>query len=146
MIVIKNVHLIIMNKKIINQLKKQAKKASSFAYSPFSKVKVGCAVLTQNNKIFSGCNVENISFGGTICAERTAILKAVSEGFQEFSVLYLYTKEQWAPCGMCLQVISEFFKPDALIILGSDNKEDIYQLKDLLPRTTDLKTFKKLQN
>ena len=134
-----------MNKEIIKLLKEEAKKVSKRAYCPYSKIQVGASVLTEDNNIISGCNVENISFGATICAERSAILQAVSKGMTKFKCIYLYTKEQWAPCGMCLQVINEFFSPDDLIILGSDDKEDTYQLKDLLPKKTDIETFKKLQ-
>lgn len=129
----------------IKKLKDIAKDAASKAYSPYSNINVGAAILTDTDEIVSGCNVENISFGGTICAERVAITKAVSEGHRKFKALYLYTKEQWAPCGICLQVMAEFLEPDATVILGSDNQEDIYFLKDLLPRKTDLVTFKKLQ-
>lgn len=135
-----------MNKSIIKKLKLAAKKASAFAYSPYSKINVGAAVLTIDDKIFYGANVENMSFGGTICAERTALCKAVSEGHQKFKALYLYTKKQWTPCGICLQFMSEFLKPEDMVILGSDDKEDYYQFKDLMPRKTDLATFNKLKN
>lgn len=134
-----------ITKKQIANLKKEAKKTSKNAHSPYSNIQVGAALLSKNNEIITGCNVENISFGGTICAERTAIVKAISMGIKDFKALYLYTKEQWSPCGLCLQVISEFFSSDTLIILGSDDKETTLQLKDLLPKKIDIETFKKLQ-
>lgn len=132
---------------ILKKLKIAAKKASENAHSPYSKIKVGAAILTAEGKIYSGCNVENISFGGTICAERTAILKAVSEGDRKFTALYLYTKEQWSPCGLCLQVMSEFLSSSSIVILGSDkNPDEMVTLNQLMPRKIDLVTFKKLQN
>lgn len=135
-----------MNTKILTKLKSEAKKASSRAYCPYSKIHVGAAVLTESGKIFTGCNVENLSFGGTICAERVAILKAVSEGHTKFKALYLYTAEQWSPCGMCLQVMSEFLDGSVPVILGSEKANDsILTMGELLPKKADLKTFKKLQ-
>lgn len=134
-----------MTKKQLSALKKMAQKGASLAYSPYSKIKVGAAVLTKDGEIISGGNVENISYGGTICAEQVTLVKAVTEGHKEFQALYLYTKEQWTPCGICLQFMSEFLSPDTPVILGSDTKEDIVAFKDLMPRMVDMKTFKKLQ-
>ena len=114
------------------KLRKEAKKYRKRAHSPYSEIKVGAAV-AMGGKLFGGCNVENRSYGGTICAERTAILKAVSEKFINISALYLYTKELWSPCGLCLQVMSEFMDPDAVVILGSKDREEVYKLKDLMP-------------
>lgn len=135
-----------LNTATLKKLKAAAKKASKNAHSPYSKIQVGAAVLTSDGEIYSGCNVENISFGGTICAERVAICKAVSEGEREFSALYLYTKEQWAPCGLCLQVMQEFLASNSIIILGSEkNADEILTLNQLMPKKIDLITFKKLQ-
>lgn len=134
-----------LTKKELKALKKAAQQGASHAYSPYSTIQVGAAVITESGVIYSGANVENISFGGTICAERVAITKAVSEGERKFKGLYLYTKEQWSPCGLCLQVISEFLEANAPIILGSDKEESILTLEDLFPRKIDLLTFKKLQ-
>ena len=135
-----------MNKQTLQKLKKLAQKGAHNAYSPYSKIKVGAAVLTEDNKIYFGGNMENISFGATVCAERVAILKALSEGHRKFTALYLYTKDQWTPCGMCLQVMSEFLSPTTPVILGSLDKPDLVTtFEKLMPRQVDLKTFKKLQ-
>ena len=139
-------HLKPMNQRILKKLKKLAQIGASNAYCPYSKIHVGAAVITENNKFYYGSNIENISFGGTICAERVAITKAISEGHRKIKCLYLYTSEQWSPCGMCLQVMSEFLEPSTMVILGSSSKEDLVTtLESLLPRQVDLKTFKKLQ-
>lgn len=84
------------------------------AYSPYSKKRVSCAILTEDGHIFSGCNVENASYGATICAERTAIAKAVSEGAKQIRAVVVMNagSEPWAPCGICRQVILEFAQPE----------------------------------
>jgi len=115
-------------------LRLKAQKASEEAYSPYSKVNVGAAVETSEGDIYSGCNIENASFGGTVCAERVAIWKAVSEGKKELKKIYVYTDDGWPPCGLCLQTMSEFSSPELKIIMGDkDGKETTKTLKDLLP-------------
>lgn len=135
----------IIDKKTLSELKKAAKLGAKNSYAPYSNIHVGAAVLTKDGTIIKGGNVENISYGGAICAERTALVKAVTEGHKKFQALYLYTKEQWAPCGICLQVMSEFLKADTPVFLGSDSGEVEVKFIDLLPRKVDLATFKKLQ-
>ena len=134
-----------LDKKTRSELKKAAKLGAKNCYAPYSNIHVGAAVLTKDGTIIKGGNVENISYGGAICAERTALVKAVTEGHKKFQALYLYTKEQWTPCGICLQFMSEFLGPDTPIILGSDAGETEVKFSDLLPRKVDLSTFKKLQ-
>ena len=135
-----------MKPSILKKLRTLAQTGANQAYSPYSKIKVGASLLTEDNKYYFGSNVENISFGATICAERVALTKAVSEGHRKFKALYLYTSHQWTPCGMCLQVMSEFLEPSTVVILGSLNQEDRFTtLSELLPQKVDLKTFKKLQ-
>ena len=91
------------------ELLQVAKEASDNAYSPYSNIKVGAALLTSSGKIFTGVNVENASYGATICAERTAFLKAVSEGEREFSKIAVGGSiRNLVPCGMCRQFMSEF--------------------------------------
>jgi cytidine deaminase len=92
------------------KLFKSAQKVIARAYSPYSKVKVASSVLMSDGKIYSGCNIENASYGGTICAERVAITKAISEGSKKIKSILVTTnqKEIWPPCGMCRQVIAEF--------------------------------------
>ena len=99
-------------------LYRMALKARENSYSPYSKFKVGASILTDSGEIYSGCNVENCSFGATICAERTAILKAVSEEGQiTIKKVVVVTEPQAEPCGLCLQVISEFACPECVILL-----------------------------
>ena len=94
------------------KLRDLAHDASTRSYSPYSKAKVGSAVVTEDGKVFQGCNIENSSFGGTVCAERVAIWKAVSEGHRKLKKIYVYTDAGWPPCGMCLQVMTEFAGPE----------------------------------
>ncbi len=105
--------------------------ASTRSYSPYSKAKVGCALSTADGTVFQGCNVENSSFGGTVCAERVAIWKAVSEGHKDIKKIYVYTIDGWPPCGMCLQVMAEFGGPDLEVTFGNKN-EVTKKLKELL--------------
>jgi cytidine deaminase len=114
-------------------LRKLAIDASTRAHSPYSKAKVGSAVETIDGKIYQGCNVENASFGGTVCAERVAIWKAVSEGQKRMKRIYVYTYDGWPPCGMCLQVMTEFADGNLEIIFGDHTgKETTKRLKELL--------------
>lgn len=86
-----------------------AKYASNNAYSPYSNIKVGAALLALSGKIYTGCNVENSSYGATICAERTAFLKAISEGERRFEKIAIGGSiRNLVPCGMCRQFMSEF--------------------------------------
>ncbi|MBE6911064.1 MAG: cytidine deaminase [Ruminococcaceae bacterium] len=110
-----------------------AKTARKNAYAPYSKFYVGAALLTKSGKVYTGCNVENLSFGATICAERCAIAKAVSEGERDFSAIAVYAGEKFtSPCGICLQTIYEFTK-DIDIILADRNAIKVYKLQDLMP-------------
>ncbi|MCI5721249.1 MAG: cytidine deaminase [Emergencia sp.] len=104
------------------------------AYAPFSGFRVGAALLTEEGKVFTGVNVENSSYGGTICAERTAAVKAVSEGYRSFSRLAVAASEGIGyPCGICRQFLYEF-APELEIILGEDEEHlQVYTLKELLP-------------
>lgn len=114
-----------------NELYQMAVKASENSYSPYSKFKVGASLLTADGEVFTGCNIENMSFSLTVCAERTAIFKAVSEGKTEFSAIAIHGSENpCTPCGACLQVMSEFCNPDFKIIL-SDGE---HLLSDFLPK------------
>lgn len=97
-----------------------ARRARDFAFAPFSRFKVGAAIRTRDGRIFTGCNVENASFSLTLCAERTAIFKAISEGTREFSQVVIVTdaNKLTPPCGACRQVLWEF-APDAEVILAN---------------------------
>jgi cytidine deaminase len=117
-----------------NTLRESAKKASTFAHSPYSKVNVGAALITEDGTQYTGCNIENSSFGGTVCGERTAIFKAVSEGHKKIKKIYVYTEAGWPPCGFCLQVMTEFADGNLEITLGDGKgNETTRQLKDFLP-------------
>lgn len=118
-----------------NYLIEKAVEAAKNAYAPYSMYHVGAALLTKSGKIFTGCNVENASYGATNCAERTAFFKAVSEGFREFEAIAIVSFSDYAyPCGICRQVMQEFCDGDFRIIVAKseeDYKE--YTLGELLP-------------
>jgi cytidine deaminase len=108
--------------------------ASTRAHSPYSNAKVGSAIETTDGKIYQGCNIENASFGGTVCAERVAMWKAVSEGHKKIKRIYVYTKDGWPPCGMCLQVMTEFADGNLEVTMGDEKgKEIVKKLRELLP-------------
>lgn len=117
-------------------MQQAAKHAATQAYAPYSKFPVGVAIQAQSGKIYSGCNVENASYGGTICAERNAIAAAVVAGERKFDALLVYTPQEMLtpPCGICRQVIAEFFTPEAPI--ASCNhlaQQQQWTLGELLP-------------
>ena len=126
------------------ELVSMALKAREYSYSPYSKFSVGAALLTESGKIYTGCNIENSSFGATNCAERTAFFKAVSEGEHEFKAIAIVGGRHGEeisgyayPCGICRQVMREFCNPDGFVVLVAKNEEDIkeYTLKELLPES-----------
>lgn len=112
-----------------------AEKAKENSYSPYSKFRVGAALITNDGKIYTGCNIENSSYGGTICAERTALLKAVSEGEKTFKKLAVASdlEDYTFPCGICLQVISEFMPDGEIILKNKTSGLKIFKLSELLP-------------
>lgn len=124
----------------MKELVLQAQEAMKNAYAPYSGFKVGAALLAKNGKVYTGCNVENASFSPTICAERTAVAKAVSEGEREFAAIAVVGGKDGEitgicpPCGVCRQVLSEFCGLDLPIYLGKGGGEfETVTLKDLLP-------------
>ena len=117
-------------------LQSAAQQAAAQAYAPYSKFPVGVAVLAQSGKIYTGCNVENASYGGTVCAERNAIAAAVVAGERTFSAVMVYTPQDQLPppCGICRQVIAEFFTPDAPIASCNHlQQQQQWTLGELLP-------------
>lgn len=124
-----------MNNQQKTALIKAAKQASQLAYAPYSRFRVGAALLTKSDKIFTGCNVENKSYGLTVCAERVAVFKAVSQGEKNFKAIAIYTntKEFTLPCGACLQVLYEFAKNLLIITVNRFGKSKTYKLAQLLP-------------
>lgn len=116
-------------------------KAMDRAYVPYSGYRVGAALLTTGGKVFTGCNIENASYTPTVCAERTAVFKAVSEGHTSFEMIAVAGGKggkitgAFPPCGVCRQVLAEFCSPDfpVLLVTGKETFERL-TLKDLLPR------------
>ncbi len=122
------------------ELCRRAIEARAQAYAPYSGYTVGAALLTQSGRVYTGCNIENASFTPTVCAERTAVFKAVSEGERAFVMIAVsggkegnFTGE-FPPCGVCRQVLAEFCPPDfpILVVNGEDSYER-YTLAELLP-------------
>lgn len=125
----------------ISFLIKQAQLARTNAYAPYSNFCVGAALLTKDEKIFTGCNIENASYSGTNCAERTAIFKAISEGATDFTAIAIVggskgpIRNFCPPCGICRQIMAEFCSPKNFqIILATDETNyKIFTLQELLP-------------
>jgi cytidine deaminase len=123
-----------------NSLVALAIEAMQNSYSPYSGYKVGAALLTENNEVYKGCNIENVAFGPTVCAERVAFLKALSEGEKSFKKIAVAggkngeIKGAFPPCGVCRQVMREFCSDDfEVLIVKENNNFDKVLLKDLLP-------------
>lgn len=117
-----------------------AVKATENAYVPYSGYRVGAALLTKSGKIYTGCNIENASYSPTICAERTAIFKAVSEGEREFLKIAVAGGKngeitgEFPPCGVCRQVMAEFCRPDFnILVVNGENSFTEYTFSDILP-------------
>jgi len=112
----------------MKELFELARKAADFAYAPYSKFRVGAALVAEDGTIFTGCNVENRSFGLTICAERSAVVQGVSKGYKKFIALAISTPDSEkpvGPCGACRQVLSEFMSPESPVRFGGSNGEYI---------------------
>ena len=112
-----------------------AKKAMGNAYSPYSGFSVGAAILTTEGEVFTGCNVENASFGATICAERCAVMKAVSEGYTSFEKIAIVSSENdlTYPCGICRQFLSEFMEDGIVVVQDKTGNIKEYSLNELIP-------------
>jgi cytidine deaminase len=118
-----------------------AKAARERAYCPFSNFKVGSAILTEDGEMFVGCNVENRTFGLTVCAERVAILSAVAQGQRKLAAVVALTDTDppSPPCGQCLEVMTEFGGPDLPVLLANVQGEAVeYRLIELLPHPFEL--------
>lgn len=115
---------------------KLAREAANHAYVPYSKFKVGAALVASDGQIFQGCNIENASFGLTNCAERTAIFKAVSTGSVKFDEIYIFgeTDQPISPCGACRQVLAEFCSSEMPVyLLAKDDQVKATTVGELLP-------------
>lgn len=118
------------------ELLEAAKAVRERAYCPYSDFQVGSAILTDDGSIFIGCNIENRTFGLTVCAERVAVLSAVAQGHRKLAAVVAMTDTEppSPPCGQCLEVLTEFGHPDLPVLLANvqgDSKE--YRLRDFLP-------------
>ncbi|ORX55316.1 cytidine deaminase, partial [Piromyces finnis] len=124
-----------LTEELTKTLIKESQKAKSFSYSPYSNFAVGAALLTKSGKIYTGCNVENASYGGAICAERTACVKAVSEGEKEFEAIAISSnsKDYIPPCGFCRQFLVEFGTKLKVISTKKNGEYKINVLEELLP-------------
>ncbi len=113
-----------------------------FAYVPYSRYTVGAALLAKNGKIYTGCNIENVSFGPTNCAERTALFKAVSEGVKDFTAIAVVggpqkkVNDYCSPCGVCRQALREFCGGDFIFILAKSKTEyRLMTMDEILPES-----------
>lgn len=123
------------------ELIREATAMLGYSYTPYSHFKVGAALLGANKKIYSGCNIENVAYTPTNCAERTAFFKAVSEGVKDFIAIAVVggtegrIKDYCPPCGVCRQVMVEFCDPEKFFVILARSEDDywIYPLADILP-------------
>lgn len=115
-------------------LLKKAQEAARKAYAPYSKYRVGAALLTAGKTIYTACNIENASYSLTMCAERNAVAKAVCNGEKSFLVMVVYvdSKKLFSPCGACRQVLSEF-SPEMKIIYANEKQFKVSTVRELLP-------------
>lgn len=118
-----------------DELIEQAQQAKRQAYAPYSNFKVGSALLSDDGRIFTGCNVENASYGATICAERNAVAAGVCNGARRFQKIVIVTDQEdpAMPCGICRQVLLEFSPDLEIIAVGKTGKRKQATVKDLLP-------------
>ena len=118
------------------QLLAFAKQACASSYSPYSKFKVGAAVLCENDKVFCGTNIENASYGLSVCAERVAVWTAIANGAKQIKAVAVYSaKGNITPCGACRQVIAEFSKSADIVYNDKKDKIKIVKISELLPKT-----------
>ncbi len=119
----------------LGELIRAAREARERAYVPYSGFRIGAAVLGRSGRIFTGCNVENASYGATICAERTAFAKAISEGERQFDhvVVYSSVPQPVSPCGICRQFMSEFGLDTPVTMVGDVGASVTMRVRDLLP-------------
>lgn len=124
-------------KRTVSELGKLARKVRLKAHAPYSHFQVGAALESDKGKVFSGCNIENISYGLTICAERNAVFAAIAGGARSFRriVIVADSKEPVTPCGACRQVLSEFSENMEVISVNLEGKEFRANLSELLPRS-----------
>jgi cytidine deaminase len=111
----------------------KAMEARKKAHAPYSRFTVGAALLAKSGRVYMGCNVENASYGLSICAERAAIFKAVSEGERDFEAIAVVTEKGVTPCGACRQVLMEFGEDIQVIVADEAGEYRVFALQELLP-------------
>lgn len=123
----------------MDNLLQAALDARRYAHAPFSHFSVGAALEDETGRVFTGCNIENATYGLTICAERVAVFKAVSEGARGFRRVAVAadTSVLTPPCGACRQILWEFCGNVEVVLLNLNGKSEVFQLKDLFPRPFD---------
>ena len=110
-----------------------AAQARERAYAPYSQFAVGAALLAKSGRVYTACNVENVSYGLSVCAERAAVFKAVSEGEREFEAIAVVTETGVTPCGACRQVLREFGEDLRVIVADASGRYRVFSLRELLP-------------
>jgi cytidine deaminase len=130
------------------EIDEAAKAARLQSVAPFSRFKVGAAVKAGSGKIYTGCNIESASYGLTVCAERVAIWKALSEGEREFTELTVAadTESLTPPCGTCRQIIWEFCKNATIKLMNLTGQSEVISIRDLLPRAFDARFLKQIKD
>jgi cytidine deaminase len=131
----------LVSRSVVKNLIREAVEGMKQAYTPYSNFRVGAALLTKSQKIYSGCNIENAAYSPTNCAERTAFFKAISEGEREFAAIAIVggkagvLTDYCPPCGVCRQVIREFVDPQKFLVILAKSEDDylLYFLEELLP-------------
>ena len=133
-----------MSEESLHSLIEDATRARLQSVAPFSKFLVGAAVRAENGKVYVGCNVESASYGLTVCAERVAIWKALSEGERQFTELAVVadTESLTTPCGTCRQIIWEFCKHATIVLANLRGQKETVSIKELLPRGFDARFLK----
>jgi cytidine deaminase len=121
-----------------------ARNARTYSVAPFSNFLVGAAVRTESGKVYTGCNVESASYGLTVCAERVAIWKALSEGERNFTQIAVVadTESLTPPCGTCRQIIWEFARGADIVFANLEGQSEVFHIADLLPRAFDARFLK----
>lgn len=122
-----------LSEAVISELIEQASAAREGAYVPYSHFAVGAALLTRSGQVYTGCNIENASYGLTVCAERVAVWKAVSEGETEYEAIAVVTDNTSSPCGACRQVMAEFAPHMPVIMADLDGTRKLMTMDELLP-------------
>lgn len=133
-----------MSEEDFQPLIEAAEQARLHSVAPFSNFQVGAAVRTESGKVYTGCNVESASYGLTVCAERVAIWKALSEGERHFTELAVVadTDTLTPPCGTCRQIIWEFARGARIVFANLNGESETFQMADLLPRAFDARFLK----